>query len=193
MRRTVVIFARTPRRGMVKRRLARQVGDAAALQFHRLTLESLMRRLTRDPRWCTVLAVTQGTWRWPRGMPRIRQTSGDLGTRMAHAMAAMPSGPVLLVGSDVPGIGRAHIASAFRALAGRDVVFGPAHDGGYWLVGVRRRELLPRLFRGVRWSTEHALADTIANLASGRSHALADLLSDVDDAAALRRLEVSRR
>lgn len=193
MRRTVVVFARTPRRGRVKRRLARDVGDAAALRFHRLTLESLIRRLATDPRWRTVLAVTQGTWRWPRGVPRIRQAGGDLGGRMARAIAAIPSGPVLLVGSDIPGIRRAHIARAFRALAGRDVVFGPARDGGFWLVGVRKREVLPRLFRGVRWSTQYALADTIANLATGRSHALADMLSDVDDAAALRRVGVSRR
>ena len=79
------------------------------------------------------------------------------------------------------------IASAFRALGAADAVFGPARDGGYWLVGVRDRGLLRGLFRNVRWSTNHALADTIANLPAGRDHALVDMLEDVDDAQSWRR------
>lgn len=184
MRRTVVVFARTPRRGAVKRRLAAAVGDAAALRFHRLTLCALVRRLARDSRWRTVLAATPGPYRWPRFVPRIRQAGGDLGARMAHAIAAMPQGPVLLVGSDIPGIRSAHIARAFRALAAVDVVFGPARDGGYWLIGVRDRRLLAHLFDDVRWSTREALADTIANLPVGCTHVLVEILSDVDDEAA---------
>jgi len=186
VRRTVIVFARTPRRGGVKRRLAAAIGDAAALRFHRLALEALVRRLARDARWRTVLAVTPGPYRWPRFLPRIRQDGRGLGARMARAIAAMPPGPVLLVGSDIPDIRPAHLARAFRALAAGDAVFGPARDGGYWLVGVRKRPLLRRLFRGVRWSTEHALADTVANLPAGRRHALVDVLSDVDDGAAWR-------
>jgi len=191
--RTVIVFARTPRRGAVKRRLAKAIGDAAALRFHRLTLDALVRRLTRDPRWRTVLCVTAGGYRWPRGVPRVGQARGGLGARMARAVAAMPPGPVLLVGSDIPGIRPTHIARAFRLLAARDAVFGPASDGGYWLVGVRDRSLLTRLFDGVRWSTDHALADTLANLPPGRAHALVDTLSDVDDAAAFARWRDGRR
>ncbi len=190
MRRTLVIFARTPRRGAVKRRLAASIGAAAAQRFHRLALESLLRRLVPDQRWRTVLCATAGSYRWPRGVPRVDQPRGELGRRMACAIAAMPPGPVILVGSDIPDIGPVHIARAFRALAGNDVVFGPARDGGFWLIGVRDRALPGRLFAGVRWSTPHALADTIANLPPGRSHALVDTLSDVDDAAAWRRWRV---
>jgi rSAM/selenodomain-associated transferase 1 len=190
---TLVIFARTPRLGAVKRRLAVGIGRLAALRFHRLTLEGTLRRLARDPRWHTVLCVTSGAYRWPRGVSRIGQVAGDLGARMAHAIAAMPPGPVVLVGSDIPDIEAAHIVHALRALAARDAVFGPAGDGGYWLVGVRDRALLRGLFRGVRWSTDHALADTIANLPPGRAYGLADALSDVDDAAAFARWRDGRR
>jgi glycosyltransferase A (GT-A) superfamily protein (DUF2064 family) len=177
----------------VKRRLAAAIGDAAALRFHRLTLDALVRRLVRDRRWRTVLCVTAGAYRWPRGVLRIAQVPGDLGVRMARAVAAMPPGPVILVGSDIPGIGPAHIARAFRALAARDVVLGPARDGGYWLVGVRNRRLLGNLFRSVRWSTAHALADTIANIPPGRTCGLVETLSDVDDEPAWRRVKLSRR
>lgn len=106
---------------------------------------------------------------------------------MAKAIEAAPHGPAILVGSDIPGIKADIVARAFHALGAVDVVFGPARDGGYWLVGVRNRQLLRHLFGDVRWGSEHALADTVANIPAGRRHALVDMLEDVDDAKAWRR------
>jgi glycosyltransferase A (GT-A) superfamily protein (DUF2064 family) len=81
---------------------------------------------------------------------------------------------------------RTDIAAAFRALGPARAVFGPASDGGYWLVGLRRGpgEHLP--FDGVRWSTADALSDTLANL-EGCRVALLREQEDVDDGPALRR------
>ena len=106
---------------------------------------------------------------------------------MARAAAAAPPGPVIIVGSDIPDIRPRHVIRAFRLLGRHDAVFGPAADGGYWLVGVRDQRVLPSLCAGVRWSTEHALADTLSNLGTGRHAALADTLNDIDDGAAYRR------
>lgn len=150
-------------------------------------MQETARRLGRDPRWTTVLAVTAECYRWPRHLPRIAQAGSDLGERMTNAILASPTGTVVLVGSDIPDIAPHHVASAFHVLARRDTVFGPSPDGGYWLVGLRDRVSPRGLFRKVRWSTAHALADTVANLPAGRSHALVDMLEDVDDAAAWRR------
>ena len=86
----------------------------------------------------------------------------------------------MIVGTDVPGIRPAHIAEAFRLLGRHDAVFGPATDGGYWLVGLRRRPRVLRPFANVRWSSPHALADTLANL-EGRTVAFVATLSDVDE------------
>jgi glycosyltransferase A (GT-A) superfamily protein (DUF2064 family) len=97
----------------------------------------------------------------------------------------MPPGPVVIVGTDVPGIEPAHIAEAFRRLGRHDAVFGPATDGGYWLVGLKRRPRLLHPFANVRWSSRHAHADTLANLA-GRSVAFVTTLADVDNADDLR-------
>jgi glycosyltransferase A (GT-A) superfamily protein (DUF2064 family) len=94
----------------------------------------------------------------------------------------------VLIGSDIPAVTRAHIAAALAALGRHDSVFGPAEDGGYWLVGERRLHAMPDLFRGVRWSSPHALADTLANLAPGETDAFAATLADVDDGAAYRSL-----
>jgi rSAM/selenodomain-associated transferase 1 len=183
----LILFARAPRLGGVKRRLAAGIGRRAALRFHRVNTDSLIRRLGRDGRWRTVLTVTPESWRWPAHPPRMTQRGDDLGARMAHALAAAPSGPAILVGGDIPGITPGHIARAFHALGAADAVFGPARDGGYWLVGVCDKGLLRGLFRNVRWSSEYALADTIANLPAGRRHALVDMLEDVDDAESWRR------
>jgi glycosyltransferase A (GT-A) superfamily protein (DUF2064 family) len=91
-----------------------------------------------------------------------------------------------VIGADIPGISRAHVARAFRALGASDAVFGPAHDGGYWLVGLKRTRVLPSgLFRGVRWSTEHALTDTRASIPDLKI-AYVDSLRDVDTACDLR-------
>ncbi|MFD1626604.1 TIGR04282 family arsenosugar biosynthesis glycosyltransferase [Azospirillum griseum] len=183
----LVIFTRLPRLGTGKRRLAADIGPVMALTFQRATLALTIKRLGRDPRWRTWLAVTpRGGGPWPADLPRIIQPAGDLGRRMAHIAKALPPGPVLIVGSDVPDIRPFHIADAFRALGDRDAVLGPAEDGGYWLVGLKRRPRFVDPFDGVRWSTPDALADTLANLARHRT-ATVDTLADIDDGASLMR------
>ena len=117
---------------------------------------------------------------WPADLARLPQGRGNLGQRMAGVFDAMPKGPVLIIGADIPGICKSHIAQAFRALGPSDAVFGPATDGGYWLMGLKRtRARPPALFANVRWSSRHALADSMASL-PGYWIALADSLSDVD-------------
>ena len=185
----VVIMARAPRLGAVKRRLARDVGTLAAWRFYRHGLVSLTRRLGRDGRWCRWLAITPDRsvrTRWPRAWHAIPQGSGDLGARMGRLLQDLPPGPVVIVGSDIPDLGPAHIARAFALLGDHDWVFGPASDGGYWLIGARRRPARRDPFAGVRWSSPHALLDTLANLPVTRVAFLQEL-QDVDTGADLNR------
>ena len=181
---TLVIFARRPMLGAVKRRLSRDIGPVAATAFYRHCLFDTVRKLAADPRWQTLLAVTpdrvQDPKAWPQSPRRVAQGWGGLGTRMARGLAAPPPGPAVLIGSDIPGITSRHIARAFRLLGNHDAVFGPAADGGYWLVGLRRRPRFIDPFNDVRWSSPHALADTLVNL-EGKQIALLDVLEDVDD------------
>ena len=183
-RATVIVFLKAPRLGQVKTRLAKVLGDPAALRFHRGMAARLIRALARDSRWRVVLALSpRPAWR-RRDVPcpslrRIDQGNGDLGRRMVHVLRRAPPGPVLLVGTDVPDLSPAVVAAGFRLLAGSDAVFGPAEDGGFWLVGVRDRRLPKQAFAGVRWSTRHALADACANLRNRRVALLAPL-ADVD-------------
>ena len=190
-RRHLVVFAKAPRLGTVKRRLAAGIGAVAALRFHRANTEALLRRIGGDPRWRCWLAITPdrfagGPRFWRLTVPRLSQGGGDLGARMERALRALPPGPALIVGADIPGIGREQIARAFRMLAEKDFVLGPAPDGGYWLIGARRRRR-PRILRRVRWSTPAALADTLASLPKGVSVGYVETLEDVDTAAEYRR------
>ncbi len=184
---TLLIFARAPRLGTVKRRLAKGIGARAALRFYRGQLAALLHEVARDRRWRTVLVATpdRARVRWPRRVSVRDQGRGDLGQRMARAMR--PHRRVVLIGSDIPGIRCDDVAAAFRALGWAGVVFGPAEDGGYWLVGFGPRRAA-RPFSGVRWSGEHALVDSIASLGASlgkRPVALLRPLRDVDTAADL--------
>lgn len=190
MIRTVVVMLKEPRPGRVKTRLGRDIGQVPAAWWFRHQVAALLRRI-EDPRWRTVLAVSPDTAGltsrvWPAHLPRLPQGGGSLGDRMARQLRAAPPGPVCVIGADIPGITRGHIAGAFTALGAHDAVFGPAPDGGYWLIGLKRtRAIPPGLFDGVRWSSRHALADTLTTLADHRI-ARAVCLRDVDTAADLK-------
>ncbi|HJN60773.1 MAG TPA: TIGR04282 family arsenosugar biosynthesis glycosyltransferase [Alphaproteobacteria bacterium] len=192
MRRSLLIFVKAPRLGRVKRRLARDIGGAEAWRFYRRTTRRLILTLGRDPRWRCHLVVTPDSFDgherfWPFSPPVIKQGRGDLGQRMQRAFEALPPGPAVLVGSDIPDLAPAHIVKAFAALGRADAVFGPAEDGGYWLVGLSARALRADPFADVAWSSRRALADTLANLPNGHSVAMLDVLGDIDDGADLAR------
>lgn len=172
----VILFARAPRLGGVKRRLAAGIGAVPALRFHRNQLA----RLARDLKpFHTVTAVTPRGARWPRQIrPAIPQRGENLGARMANAFKMFPACPAILIGADIPDLDANIIRAAIRALKCHGAVFGPAADGGYYLVAMgRRRPAKP--FAGVRWSTAHALADTVKNFRHFKI-ALLPTLADVD-------------
>ena len=195
MIRHVVIFARAPQFGRAKRRLGRAIGMAEAARFYRAILRRQIHALSNDRRWKVWLFVTPDAeaghpvWRGAVPPRRVRpQGLGDLGQRMLAPFQKLPPGPVVLVGSDIPGMRPCHIARAFQMLGRHELVFGPARDGGFWLIGARRIRPMPHgLFAGVRWSTAHALADTRANVPGSIPVGLADTLEDIDTADDLRR------
>ncbi|MDP2519866.1 TIGR04282 family arsenosugar biosynthesis glycosyltransferase [Shimia thalassica] len=185
----LVVMIKVPRPGRVKTRLGRDIGMTAAAWWFRHQSQSLIRRLT-NPRWDLILAVApdhagMNSRIWSPDIPRIPQGSGDLGDRMSRIFRELPPGPVCIIGADIPGIQTSHIAEAFQALGDNDAVFGPAFDGGYWLTGLKRAApVRATLFDNVRWSTEHALTDSIETL-RGQRIALISKLRDVDTVADL--------
>lgn len=184
MTRTLIVFAKFAQRGRVKTRLARGLGQAAALAFYRRALADTVAKLRGGP-WRLVLCVSPDATRrtlrvWPAHIALQAQGRGDLGQRMARALGSC-TGPTVLIGCDIPELERGDIAAAFAALGTADIVMGPAFDGGYWLVGVRAQRFVPHLFDRVRWSSAFALADTLANVRHRRTAKLRKL-ADIDTA-----------
>lgn len=181
-----VIFVRAPRRGTVKTRLARSLGDDNALQAYRTLLsatcdalrelEPVELRVTPDD-----AAPELNEWLQP-GWTTARQGSGNLGERLAASLNAhFTSGAasVVIIGSDCPEITAQDIQDAHNALANADVVLGPATDGGYWLVGLRNPTVA--IFDDIAWSTDAVFRQTCERAASlSLSVATLRTLDDID-------------
>lgn len=157
--RHLLIFARHPRLGQGKRRLAAEVGDGLALRWYRAQLNALVRRLVAPGRWRLVLAMEGSPARYAPapGLPVVVQSqlagsNADLGARMLACMQPFAPGPTLLIGSDVLGIERCDIADLFRALERPGSLLAPAHDGGFWALGHRGPALAKSRLEDVAWS-----------------------------------------
>lgn len=188
---TVILFARAAQYGRGKRRLARDVGDLAAARFYRSALARSLAVVARRQGWRAEIALDPARARARPGrpfahgpggrLPRRAQMGRDLGERMAMALRQAPPGPVILIGADIPGVTPQALRRALLACRAADMVYGPAEDGGFWLVGCKRRPSL-RHFDGVRWSNATTLEQAMAAAPAPWRFRLVDRLADVDDA-----------
>jgi len=184
--RRLIIFAKAPVVGNVKSRIASVVGAEAACEIYttilRRTFSQLSEfsevqvRVTPDASAGQLAAFTKTDWRIkPQG-------DGNLGDRLHRAFArAFEAGSelVLIIGSDCPDVTADDINVAWRKLEECDLVVGPASDGGYWLIGLRRP--CPELFEGIEWSSEKVLRQTIERAEAARLRIkLLRELSDID-------------
>jgi rSAM/selenodomain-associated transferase 1 len=186
----VIQFTRFPEPGHAKTRLIPVLGTKGAAELHRrlaeLTLEQV-KLLAQDDLVSLEVRYTGGsreeTRKWlGTSFPIRSQGDGNLGNRMARALhSAFQEGVerAILVGSDCPELSRIHMSQALELLARYDVVLGPAKDGGYYLIGLRRDA--PKLFEDISWGTEKVLAQTLSRIETlGLSKALLGALDDLD-------------
>ncbi len=183
---TLLIFAKPPRMGISKTRLAAGMGRTEARRIARFTLARTM-KAARDTAWHTRLHIEPATCQyetlggvWRSNVERHPQIRGDLGERLAAGMMQAPHGPVIFVGTDSPDINRALLHDAARALRHKGAVFGPAEDGGFWLFGLSQALRDPSVFHDVRWSTPHAMEDVWSNLPPHAHVSLLPQLIDID-------------
>ncbi|NQY95584.1 MAG: DUF2064 domain-containing protein [Henriciella sp.] len=185
----LLIYAKPPRMGLAKTRLARSLeSPTQARRIAMMTLAKTMRAAMAGA-WKPVLytapdsALTESLGGlWPAGLERRSQGSGDLTQRLNKGLAEAPPGPVLFIGADAPDISPALIRRAIRALQKQDAVFGPATDGGFWLFGQNKTARTKSPFGNVRWSGPHAMADVKANLSTAARVAELPTLIDIDEA-----------
>ena len=170
---SLLVFARNPVAGRVKTRLIPALGAATA--------GIVYMRMLQDTLACAAQVAAGRRELWvdhPSPDARLMhlaeihdlsvhlQTGPDLGARMYAALHAslQDADRAVLIGTDCPGCDAAYLDAAFRALERHDAVIGPAADGGYVLIGLRR--VTPDLFADIPWSSDRVLAATRERLAS---------------------------
>lgn len=177
----LVVIAKEPVPGRVKTRLTPAYTPAEAAELAEAALRDTLAAVAAAPagRRTLVLAGAPGPW-LPAGFTVIGQRGGGLDERLAHAFAAAWDGrPLVLIGMDTPQVTPALLAGAGWALRRRGAVLGPASDGGFWLLGLRRPDA--RLLRGVPMSRPDTGAAQLARLrAAGLDVAELPELTDVD-------------
>ena len=195
---TLLVFAKAPRPGEVKTRLARTLGrrgspdhEAATALFRRMG-RLIVDNVAEAPAVLTVCYDPPGAeaemreWLGPAPQRYWPQGGGDLGERMSRmfARAFEHAERAVVIGTDTPAVGARTIARALAALDTADVVLGPSRDGGYYLMALR--EAQPKLFSGVAWSTGSVLAETVARARTLELQVtLLEVEADIDTAADL--------
>jgi rSAM/selenodomain-associated transferase 1 len=179
----VLVFQKNAIQGKVKTRLASGMGDLRALEIYKHLMQSTYSVLehVEAPVWTYFSDFIPETVNPPIAKSFV-QEGQDLGERMANAFArSFESGmeKVVLIGTDCPTLQPQHLNQAFEALTHSDLVLGPATDGGYYLIAMKRKA--DYLFEGISWSTSEVLSQTLAvATAHGLHFTLLDELSDID-------------
>jgi rSAM/selenodomain-associated transferase 1 len=181
----IALFARVPVEGQVKTRLIPSLGAAGACRVHEQLLQRALGVVLQQT-LCAAELWLDAPGKHPLlddcTLPLRLQQGGDIGARMAHAMASLLEryAQVLIIGSDVPGLDADYLDQALAALAaGNDLVLGPACDGGYVLIGMAAPHAF--LFEGIAWSTPQVLQQTLDLAAkAGLGRHLLQALPDVD-------------
>lgn len=192
----LVIFAKAPQPGAAKTRLIPALGaEGAAALARRMLVHTLQQALAARAgpvELCMSPAPGDKAWHGvalPDGVARTAQGEGDLGQRMARAVARVTGQQqsVLLFGTDCPALTAAHLAEAGRQLARHDAVLLPVTDGGYILIGLKAP--CPGLFTDMPWSTPAVAAETLRRMAAlGLRVWQGPTLHDIDEPADLARL-----
>jgi rSAM/selenodomain-associated transferase 1 len=172
--RALLVFAKTPKPGKVKTRLLAAVPADVAAALHAACIEDTL-RLVRKMRGCDVFVFAAGGTGYFRRLVKkegsggpmqvLPQRGANLGARMENAFRkcfAMGYREVVVIGTDTPWMGAGRVRGAFAVLKANDVVIGPAEDGGYYLLGMRK--MVPEIFRGIPWSTERVMALTLRKI-----------------------------
>jgi rSAM/selenodomain-associated transferase 1 len=180
---SLLIFTRNPELGKVKTRLAKTVGDEAALNIYIFLLthtKKVTQNLACDKAVYYSVKIREGDLWNEKQFSKHKQNGDDLGIRMQNAFKnSFEAGyeKVMIVGSDLPDLTSEIIEKAFLKLDENDVVLGPAEDGGYYLLGMKT--LQPSIFKNKAWGTSTVRNHTLKDLKGKKIHLL-ETLNDVD-------------
>ncbi len=179
----ILVFTRNPELGKVKTRLAKGIGEAAALKVYIKLIahtEKVLRKINVDKCVSYSVRVRQNDL-WDNAVYQKKvQFGANLGERMENAFKNAFNDnyeKVIIIGSDLYDLKPIHIEKAIEALNNNDVVIGPAKDGGYYLLGMKA--LHQKIFKNKEWGTHTVLQATLNDLKEAKVELL-DPLNDID-------------
>lgn len=172
----VILFTRYPQLGKCKTRLIPALGAEGALKTHKQLVSHILHELHGflASRSNTDLHIyydggsLEQLQEWLGSKKSYRRQEGvDLGQRMKNALnhGLHKQYNTILIGSDCPGIDASLFEEGFEALKQKEIVLGPAHDGGYYLIGIAENskpELWKQIFEDIPWGTDKVFAKTVA-------------------------------
>mgnify|MGYP001603082538 FL=1 len=179
----LIIFTRNPVLGKVKTRLAKTVGDKTALDIYHFLLQKtkeVTKKISCDKKVYYSEKIIKDDL-WDQSIYQKREQYGnDLGEKMKNAFNDGFKNnyeKIIVIGSDLFDLEPSHINEAFKKLNHNNVVIGPALDGGYYLIGLKK--LHPKIFQNKNWGTSSVRKETLKNLEKVDVHLL-PMLNDVD-------------
>lgn len=185
---SILVFLKSPVPGTVKTRLAKTIGASQATQIYKTLVISQLSRLPKNSQVEIHYAPSEANYSFRKwlgpGFAYFPQVEGNLGDRMRTAISsAFERGAreVICIGADCPSLLQIHFEQTQDYLSNEkdDLVIGPANDGGYYMIGLRRN--IVGLFDGVRWSSDHTLEDTLRNARKANLRVrLLETMNDID-------------
>ena len=179
----IMVFVRNPELGRVKTRLAKSIGDQAALETYKILSKHTSKIISEIDSDQLIFYSDKiqdnDIWTATNCKKQI-QTKGDLGQKMLDAFQygfSLSYKKIIIIGSDLYSLRPKHIKSAFEQLENYDVVIGPALDGGYYLLGLNF--IIPKIFKQKQWSTSSVLKETLSDLKEFNVNLL-EPLNDID-------------
>ncbi len=178
----LIVFVKNIKLGKVKTRLAKTIGTEAAFQVYKHLVEiteNVTNQISSDKTIYFSDVIIEE--KWPKTLKNV-QKGADLGQKMQNSFEkGFKSGfqKIILIGSDLPDISTQIIQKGFDELNNNEVVFGPAEDGGYYLVGMTKKHY--SVFKNKHWSTNDLLEKTLIELTEKRiGFSLLETLNDID-------------
>lgn len=178
----VIVFVKNIKLGKVKTRLAKTIGDVGAFEVYKELVaitEKATSNVEADKRIYFSDVIIDEKW---QGFEKFVQEGADLGIRMKNAFTkGFEDGyeRIVLIGSDLPDINATHISDGLKALQNTDTVFGPAVDGGYYLIG--QSKIHNCVFDNKPWSKDNLLEKTLLELdKKGITFSTLETLNDID-------------
>jgi len=189
----LIIFTRNPELGKVKTRLASKIGDSSALEIYKTLLQhtvEITKNIDHTKQVHYSIKIREDDIWEDRLYGKKQQFGSDLGARMEYAFQqGFKSGftNIIIIGSDIYDLTEQDIENAFSALKNHTFIVGPAEDGGYYLIGMKRMN--SKLFQDKKWGSNTVLKDTLNDLKNEDFHLL-PIRNDIDYYEDLKGIEV---